>query len=117
MKVLIVDDNTGMRRLLRRAVPDIVSAIFECSDGADALAVYAERQPDVVLMDIRMPRMDGLAAARKIRDFDRAARVVIVTDYDDEDLRAAAREAGACGYALKENLIELPALIRSFRKD
>jgi len=60
-----------------------------------------------------MPRMDGFAATRKIRHFDPEARVVIVTDYDDEDLRAAAREAGACGYALKQNLTELPVLIRS----
>jgi CheY-like chemotaxis protein len=113
MKILIVDDNPGMRRLLRRAVPDTASAIWECSDGADALAAYTERQPDVVLMDIRMPRMDGLAAAREICRFDPSARVVMVTDYDDEDLREAAREAGACGYALKQNLTDLPGLIRS----
>ena len=66
MKILIVDDNAGMRRLLRRAVPDTASAIWECSDGADALAAYAERHPNVVLMDIRMLRMGGLAAARQI---------------------------------------------------
>jgi CheY-like chemotaxis protein len=113
MTILIVDDNAGMRRLLRRAVPDGASAVWECADGADALAAYAERQPDVVLMDIRMPRMDGLAATRRIRHLYPSARVVIVTDYDDEDLRAAAREAGACGYALKQNLTELPVLIRS----
>ncbi len=113
MKILIVDDNAGMRRLLRRAVPETASTVWECSDGADALAAYAERQPDVVLMDIRMPRMDGLAATRQIRHFDPAARVVMITDYDDEDLRAAALEAGACGYALKQNLTELPGLIRS----
>jgi len=113
MTILIVDDNPGMRRLLRRAVPDTASAIWECTDGADALAAYAERHPDIVLMDVRMPRMDGLAAARQIRKFDPTARVVMVTDYDDEDLRVAAREAGACGYALKQNLTDLPDLIRS----
>lgn len=113
MTILIVDDNAGMRRLLRRAVPETASAVWECSDGAEALAAYTEWQPDIVLMDIRMPRTDGLAAARQICQFDPSARVVMVTDYDDEDLRAAAREAGACGYALKQNLTELPGLIRS----
>jgi CheY-like chemotaxis protein len=117
MKILIVDDNAGMRRLLRRAVPDTTSVIWECSDGAEALAAYSEWRPDVVLMDIRMPHMDGLAAARQIRRFDPSARVVMVTDYDDEDLRAAAREAGACAYALKQNLTELPGLIRSVLGD
>ena len=61
-------------------------------------------QPDIVLMDVRMPRMDGLAATRQIREFHPGARVVIVTDYDDEDLRKAAMEAGARGYVLKQNL-------------
>ena len=117
MTILIVDDNPGMRRLLRRAVPQTASDIWECSDGADALAAYTERQPDIVLMDVRMPRMDGLAAMRQIRNFDPTARVLMVTDYDDEDLRAAALEAGACGYALKQNLTELPVLIRSVMGD
>ena len=117
MKILIVDDNAGMRRLLRRTVPEIASAVWECSDGADALAAYAERQPDVVLMDIRMPLMDGLAATRQIRRFDPSARVVMVTDYDDEDLRLAAREAGACAYTLKQNLIDLRCLICSLMGD
>jgi len=113
MKILIVDDNPGMRRLLRRAIPETASIVGECTDGADALAAYAVGQPDLVLMDIRMPRMDGLAATRQILHFDPSARIVIVTDYDDQDLRAAASEAGACGYAIKQNLTELPDLIRS----
>jgi DNA-binding NarL/FixJ family response regulator len=113
MKILIVDDNAGMRRLLRRAVDEAASDICECSDGAQALAAYADCHPDVVLMDIRMPGMDGLAATRQIRHLYPSARVVMVTDYDDHDLRIAAAEAGACGYTLKQNLTNLPALVRS----
>jgi len=56
MTVLIVEDNPGIRRLLRRAFIDIASAIWECSDGADALTVYTDHRPDVVLMDVRMQR-------------------------------------------------------------
>ncbi|HUE02642.1 MAG TPA: response regulator [Bryobacteraceae bacterium] len=111
MTILIVEDNAGVRRLLRHAVSGIASEIWECHDGADALAVYAAQRPDVVLMDIRMPRLDGLAATRQIRRLHPTARIVIVTDYDEDALRAAARAAGACGYALKQNLPDLARLI------
>lgn len=113
MTVLIVEDNAAVRRLLRHAVAEIAVAIWECGDGADALALYTAHRPDVVLMDIRMPRLDGLAATREIRSFDPSALVVIVTDYEDDELRMAVTEAGASGYALKQNLPDLPRMIGS----
>jgi CheY-like chemotaxis protein len=111
MTVLIVEDNASVRRLIRRAVQQVATQIWECGDGAEALAVYSEQLPNVVLMDIRMPTMDGLTATRQIRKFDPAARVIIVTDCDDEETRAAASEAGASGYVLKQDLTILEALI------
>jgi CheY-like chemotaxis protein len=113
MTVLIVEDNSGVRTLLRRALLGTASRVWECSDGADALQSYTDFHPDVVLMDIRMPRMDGLLATRQIRQSDPLAKVVMVTDYDDEDLRRAASAAGACGYTLKQDLSELVELLRS----
>jgi len=112
MTILIVEDNPSVRRLLRYAVREIASEVWECGDGADALAAYRAHRPDAVLMDIRMPRTDGLEATREIRRFDPSARVVIVTDYDDEALREAARVAGACAYALKQNLTDLARVIK-----
>ena len=111
MTVLIVEDNAGVRRLLKRVIGTIANTIWECEDGADALGVYADRRPDVVLMDLRMQLVDGLAATRQIRQFDPKARVVIVTDYEDEELRSAAREAGSCAYVLKVNLLDLAEII------
>lgn len=112
MTVLIVEDNAGVRRLLRRAVQQIATEIWECGDGVEALAAYGEHLPDLVLMDVRMPIMDGLAATRQIRKAYPQARIIIVTDCDDEETRAAANEAGAWGYALKQDLTTLEALIR-----
>jgi len=111
--VLIVDDNAGVRRLLRRAVAEVATGIWECADGEAAVSAYGDHRPSIVVMDIRMPRLDGLAATRQIVRAHPGARVVIVTDYDDDALRHAAREAGACGYMLKGNLLGLAALLRS----
>ena len=69
MKLLIVDDNAPMRRVIKAVVADQGHEIFECDDGSGALAAYREHQPDLVLMDLKMARMDGLAATRQIRQF------------------------------------------------
>ena len=114
MTVLIVEDNAGVRRLLRRAIAGVATETWDCCDGAGALEAYNRWRPDVVLMDIRMPVMDGLVATRQIRLAHPEARIVIVTDYDDDALRSAAQEAGACGYALKLNLLDLAPMIRQF---
>ena len=107
-----MEDNPTVRRLIRRAISDIADNIFECEDGADALAAYREHSPDAVLMDVRMPRMDGLSSTRQILHHYPAARIIIVTDYNDDALRSAAREAGACAFALKHNLTELDTVVK-----
>ena len=97
-----------MRALLREHPVEF----FECGDGEEAVALYAVERPDWVLMDIRMPRLDGLGAIRRIRADHPRSRFIIVTDYDDQDLRAKAAALGAEGYVLKDNLAPLPALLR-----
>jgi CheY-like chemotaxis protein len=107
MKLLIVEDNPEMRRMLRRIVIGLAADVTECEDGSTALAAYAQAQPDWVLMDIEMKAMDGITATRQIVAAWPQARVVIVTSHDHQELRNAAEAAGACGYVLKENLLEL----------
>jgi two-component system response regulator DegU len=109
--ILIVEDNPAIRRLIKRTIESFTNTVYECADGASALDFFAEHHPDLVFMDIRMPRMDGLEATRRIMQLYPKARIVIVTDYDVEELRAEARSAGAIGYTLKENLTELGAYI------
>jgi len=110
-KVLVVDDNPAMRRTLAVLLASMPVQLVECADGADALAAYELHRPHVVLMDIQMRGLDGIAATSAIVSAAPGARVVIVTQHDDPDLRDAAAEAGACGYVLKENLIELKPLV------
>lgn len=111
MTILIIDDNAGMRRLIRAVVGDLADAVHECGDGAEALDAYRRHRPDWVLMDIKMPGLDGIAASRQITAADPRARIVMVSDYDDERLRAAARGAGARNYVTKERLLDLRPIL------
>lgn len=100
-----------MRRLMRILVEDMAGEIVECGGGEEAVALYQATRPDWVLMDIHMPGLDGLAATREIRRRDGAARIVIVTQFDEQELRHAAADAGAVGYVLKENLLGIRRMI------
>ncbi len=107
MKVLIVDDNSKVRTLVRDYLPTSVDSIYECSDGNEALENYQRHNPDWVLMDWEMEEMDGVTATRQIIDQYPTAHICMVTAYDDEDLKQEAFEAGASGFVLKDNLFDL----------
>ena len=105
--VMIVDDSEDIRRMLRAVVADFADPIYECRDGSEAFDSYVTHRPDCVLMDVSMTRMDGITATRHIVQMFPEARIVIVTQYDDARLRSAAQQAGACGYVLKDNLLDV----------
>ena len=110
MKVLIVEDNRAMRHLLRTIVGEWAE-VFECEDGSQALRCYEQVRPDWVLMDVRLPGINGIEATRRILASHADARVVIVTNFADRRMREKARLAGACGYVLKENLSVLRQIL------
>src|SRR5215467_8995689 len=114
MKVLIVEDNQAVRRVMKSLIADLADEIHECSDGAEALTAYCESQPDVVLMDIKMQQVDGLTATRMIKARHRHAHIIIVTNHDQHELRDAAHDAGARGYVLKEDLMALRQVLVDF---
>jgi two-component system response regulator DegU len=103
MKVLIVDDSSQMRGMMRQFLPFNAGEICECEDGIDALEYYERFLPDWVLMDWEMKQMNGLEATRQIIDKFPEAKILLVTQYNDRELRAAAAEAGVCGFVLISN--------------
>jgi DNA-binding NarL/FixJ family response regulator len=104
IRVAIIDDEAlvraGLRMILESA--DDVQVVGEADDGADALDTIERCRPDVVLMDIRMPRLDGLAATTAIRARPDAPPVVILTTFDLDDYVFRALQAGAAGFMLKD---------------
>jgi two-component system response regulator DegU len=114
LKIMIVEDNSKVRGLIRYALKGDGSQIIECIDGADALEAYKIHRPDLVLMDIQMPRLDGLSATRILREHDPDAKIHILTDYDEDELGPAAKAAGACGFTSKVNIHELDSVVSQY---
>jgi DNA-binding NarL/FixJ family response regulator len=117
--ILLVENNVAMRALIRSLLEEMTPVIHESDNGRSAVEVYATLRPDWVLMDIALGGLDGIAATRAICGADPDAHVVMVTAHGDPAYRRAAADAGAAGFVLKANLLELPALLASapFRPD
>jgi CheY-like chemotaxis protein len=113
MNFLIVEDNDNMRRVIGSILSDFAGELYERSDPAEALAAFAEHLPDWVLMDLGLGTKDGIAAIRQIKASFPEARIMIVTDYDDAELRHSALEAGAAECVVKANLLDICRILQS----
>jgi NarL family two-component system response regulator LiaR len=115
IRVLIADDQPVVRQGLRTFLElhDDIEVVGEAEDGERALEAVAALAPDVVLMDLVMPRLDGIAAIERLRDRGSAARVIVLTSFLDEDKVLPAVRAGAAGYLLKD--AEPAELVRAIR--
>ncbi len=105
IRVVVVDDHLIVREGLRMMLElggEGFALVGDATDGATALRVVEELQPDVVLMDLRMPGMDGLEAIAHIRQTWPQIAVVILTTYNEDDLMVRGLRSGACGYLLKD---------------
>jgi DNA-binding NarL/FixJ family response regulator len=104
IRVLIADDQALVRagfRVLVDSAPDL-TVVGEAADGVEAVRLAIETKPDVVLMDIRMPQMDGLAATRELATVEDGPRVIILTTFDIDEYVFEALRAGASGFLLKD---------------
>ena len=117
-RVVVVEDEgitqLQIRKILRSKGLDVVG---DAGDGQEAVAVVLETRPDIVLMDIRMPHMDGLEASRRIlAEF--SVCIVMLTAFSEDDYQQAAMEIGVCGYVIKPMTSEslMPQIQAAYRK-
>ncbi|MCX8095006.1 MAG: response regulator transcription factor [Caldisericia bacterium] len=108
IKILIVDDQKlireGLKALLQ--MEDGFCVIGEASNGKEAYELYIKLKPDIVLMDIQMPVMNGVEAIKKIKEVDSQAKIIILTTFDDDQYVYDGLKSGALGYILKDISIE-----------
>ncbi len=112
MNLLIVDDSAKMRKMTRELVAMWFDEILECSSGEEAIDAYKKYKTDYVFMDIKMKGANGIAATEEIMNHYPTAKIIIVTNYDDNNLREAAKKAGAREYFLKEEIFKLPEYLK-----
>lgn len=109
--LLIVEDNPSMRRLIKSVVQDLAVNIHECVDGAEALAAYETYCPEWILMDVEMKEKDGFTATQEIIQAHPQAKVLILTKFGTDRMRAEAKRVGASEFILKENLLKIREII------
>jgi DNA-binding NarL/FixJ family response regulator len=115
IRVLVVDDHAVVREGLRTflSLQDGIEVVGEAADGREAVAAAERERPDVVVMDLVMPRLDGVQAMRELRARVPRARVIVLTSFLDDDRLLPAIRAGAAGYLLKN--VEPAELARAVR--
>ncbi len=115
IRVVIADDHAVVRQGLRTylALQDDIDVVAEAGDGAEAVDAAARHAPDIVLLDLAMPRLDGVGALRELRERAPATRVIVLTSFGEDDRLFAALRAGAAGFLLKDT--EPADLVRAIR--
>ena len=115
MKLLIADDNEEMRNMLKFICEAYFDEMMECSDGEEAIEIYKLHKPDWVLMDIKMDKKDGINATKEIKEKNPEAKIIIVSQYDDDDIIRTSIQSGAVDFVSKEDLPRIEDIIRNFR--
>lgn len=117
IRILISDDHQLIRRALRKAIAkqDDMMVVGEATDGIEAVKFTKETSPDVILMDVDMPKMDGITATEKIMSFDKHIRIIGLSLYDQKLISERMLKAGAVAYTTKDD--DLNILWNIIRKE
>jgi len=113
MNLMIVDDSSAMRKMIRDLCSPYFQHIEECSNGHEAVNSFNTLQPDYVVMDVKMPVMNGIEATKTIIQNHPGAKIIVITQYNDKLLEKEAIKAGAFRFLLKDNLLELETLLNT----
>lgn len=117
MKILIVDDHAQIREIIKKLVlslPD-VDSVIECMDGEEAVKIASKENPDLILMDLLMKKMDGFTAIKKIKAAGVQSKIIVVSQISEKEFKDEVLQLGAQYFLNKENLLQLPDIIRSMR--
>jgi CheY-like chemotaxis protein len=116
MRILIVEDNSEMRKTIRRFIASSDDKVKECEDGIDALETYKTFQPDWVLMDYEMKYKDGIKATSEIINADPNAKIILISQYNDQEIIDSAIRSGALKFIPKTTVWELKYFIENYGK-
>lgn len=119
MKVMIVEDHADMRKILKTVVNGLAMdtlEIIECETGEEAVSSYKIHNPDCVLMDIQLKKMNGFEATKKIYEQDDKAKIIFVSSYDSLQFRKKADALHALGFVSKDQLSGINPLFQTIKK-
>jgi len=111
MKLMIVDDSALMRAMIRKIVANPSDEVIECADGDEVLAAFKQSSPDYVLIDLQMLNVGGIEATRSLKKEYPGAKIIIVSNFREQEFRDEARDAGAISYFTKDDLIRVRQFI------
>ena len=114
MNILIVDRNEQMRRAIKSLLADIIDRTYECADKEEAIRFSSVYKPDWILMEVEIEEGSIRESVKQLGALYAPARVMVITNYDDNYSREAARQSGASEYATKNNLIEVRRLLSGY---
>ena len=115
LRTLVVDDHEGLRKLLRSMLQEKTECVViaEASDGLQAIEQAEKLQPDLILLDLSLPKLSGMEAARRIRKLSPNSKIVILSQDPSPEIVQGALQLGASGYLLKSDATELPLAVEA----